>query len=157
MRGFSVQVSPVPVVASVTDIDLRAAPIEPSWILEGTPNARNSTLSRSADGLASTLVWDCTAGKFQWIYDIDETIYFLEGTATISDGHGPTKTYKAGDVLFIPRGAILHWHVEHYVRKVAFCRRTTPWIVGFALRAIGKIRRTLLPASGPAPGFLNAN
>lgn len=145
-------------VASVTNVDLRAAPIEPSWILEGAPHARNAVLSRSADGLASTLVWDCTAGKFQWFYDIDETIYFLEGSATISDGHGAPRTFTAGDVLFLPKGAVCHWHVEDYVRKVAFCRRTTPWLVGFAVRAAGRLRRTLLPRSGQQSlGFLGAN
>ncbi|WP_336488029.1 cupin domain-containing protein [Methylobacterium nigriterrae] len=145
-------------IPSVTSVELKSAPIEPSWIQEGNPQARNATLSRSADGLASTLVWDCTAGRFQWIYDIDETIYFLEGSATISDGHSEPKTFRAGDVLFLPRGAVCHWHVETYVRKVAFCRRTQPKIVGFAMRAIGKIKRTLArrPSQTVAPGFLEA-
>ncbi len=118
--------SKTPMIASLTTVDLRPAPIEPSWIREGNPMARNATLSKSADGLASTLVWDCTAGKFDWHYEIDETIYFLEGSATISDGVNPPKTFGPGDVLFLPRGAVCHWHVENYVRKVAFCRRTVP-------------------------------
>ncbi|TGD99501.1 cupin domain-containing protein [Methylobacterium nonmethylotrophicum] len=130
-------------IASLTSVELSPAPIEPSWIRDGNPVARNATLSRSADGLASTLVWDCTAGKFDWIYDIDETIYFLEGSATISDGHSPARTFGPGDVLFLPRGAVCHWHVETYVRKVAFCRRTQPWAIGFMMRAIGKIGRML--------------
>ncbi|WP_370875537.1 cupin domain-containing protein [Methylobacterium amylolyticum] len=144
-------------IASVTSVDLRSAPIEPSWIHAGEPQARNATLSRSADGLASTLVWDCTAGTFEWHYDIDETIYFLEGSATISDGHGPAKTFTAGDVLFLPRGAVCHWHVESYVRKVAFCRRTQPKLVGLAMRAIGKAQRIFKRGSAPqATGLLGA-
>ena len=141
-----------PMIASLTSVELKAAPIEPSWVQEGNPVARNATLSRSADGLASTLVWDCTAGKFQWIYDIDETIYFLEGSATISDGHSPAKTFGPGDVLFLPRGAVCHWHVESYVRKVAFCRRTVPWSVGFVMRALGKIGRMVKPGSARGNG-----
>lgn len=151
------QISPVPIVASVTTLELKPAPIEPSWIRKGSPAARNATLSRSADGLSSTLVWDCTAGEFVWIYDIDETIYFLEGSATISDGHGPARTYVAGDVLFLPRGAVCHWHVESYVRKVAFCRRTLPWSVGFAMRAWGRIKRTVMPGGSRVGGLMPAN
>lgn len=140
-----------PMIASMTEVELKPAPIEPSWILTGTPTARNATLSRSADGLASTLVWDCTAGTFNWIYEIDETIYFLEGSATISDGVNSPKTFGPGDVLFLPRGAVCHWHVESYVKKVAFCRRTLPYSVGFVVRAFGRIKRLLNP--GASGGF----
>lgn len=133
----------IAVIASVTTGDLRAAPIEPSWVHEGMPIARNTLLSRSADRMAWTLVWDCTAGKFEWHYDIDETIHFLEGSATISDGAGLTKTYEAGDVLFIPKGAVCQWHVETYVKKVAFCRRTAPKALSLTMRAIGKCRKML--------------
>lgn len=135
-------------IPSVTSGELRAAPIEPSWIHEGQPVARNTMLSRSADGMAWTLVWDCTDGRFEWHYDIDETIHFIEGSATISDGLSPPKTFRAGDVLFIPRGAVCHWHVESYVRKVAFCRKTQPKVVALALRAAGKAKRMLSRRSG---------
>ncbi len=147
-----------PMIPSVTSVELQEAPIEPSWIREGNPIARNATLSRSADGLASTLVWDCTAGTFDWHYEIDETIYFLEGSATISDGHSPPRTFRAGDVLFLPRGAVCHWHVESYVRKVAFCRRTQPKVLAFAMRAAGRLSRMVRRNSRPAPssGFLQA-
>ncbi|GJE56803.1 hypothetical protein EKPJFOCH_3311 [Methylobacterium thuringiense] len=144
-------VATIPMIPSVTSVDLRAAPIEPSWIRKGNPLARNATLSRSADGLASTLVWDCTAGEFQWIYEIDETIYFLEGSATISDGHNPPKTFGPGDVLFLPRGAVCHWHVESYVKKVAFCRRTLPKTVGLGMRAFARLVRMV--KGGSSGGF----
>ncbi len=42
------------IVTSRTDVELKPAPIEPSWIIEGNPVATNCTLSRSADGMAST-------------------------------------------------------------------------------------------------------
>jgi uncharacterized cupin superfamily protein len=145
-------VSTTPMIPSVTTGDLRSAPIEPSWIHEGMPIARNTMLSRSADRLAWTLVWDCTAGKFEWHYDIDETIHFLEGSATISDGINPAKTFVAGDVLFIPRGAVCHWHVESYVRKVAFCRQTQPKYLALALRAFNKVKKMLRRKSSPTVG-----
>lgn len=141
------------ILTSTTAVELKPAPIEPSWILEGNPVATNCTLSRSADGMASTIIWQCTEGKFEWHYDIDETIYFLEGSATIDDRRGTVKTFTAGDVLFLPRGAVCDWHVESYVRKVAFCRRTQPKLVGLAMRVIGRLQR-MVRKPAPAPiGF----
>lgn len=129
-------VATIPMIPSVTSVDLRAAPIEPSWIRKGNPLARNATLSRSADGLASTLVWDCTAGEFQWIYEIDETIYFLEGSATISDGHNPPKTFGPGDVLFLPRGPCATGMSRATSRRspsaVAPCRRRSASACGLS-------------------------
>jgi hypothetical protein len=43
--------------------DLKPSPIEPSWIIEGNPEARSRPLSTSADGAATTLIWSCTEGK----------------------------------------------------------------------------------------------
>ena len=58
----------------VEQVDLNPSPIHPSWILEGNPVARNRLISSSADGTASALIWDCTAGRFNWFYDVDETV-----------------------------------------------------------------------------------
>jgi uncharacterized cupin superfamily protein len=45
-------------------VNLTPRPIEPSWIIEGNPVARSCVLSESADGFASTIVWECSEGKF---------------------------------------------------------------------------------------------
>ena len=80
------------ILPATTDVELRSAPIEPSWIIEGHPMARNALLSRSEDGTASTIVWECTEGKFNWYYDIDETIHILEGSIVLeSDTMKPTQ------------------------------------------------------------------
>lgn len=154
--SFAKTMSITPMIPSVTTVELRSAPIEQSWIREGAPAARNAVLSKSADGLASTLVWDCTAGRFEWHYDIDETIYFLEGSATIDDRRGTVKTFTAGDVLFLPRGAVCDWHVESYVKKVAFCRRTQPKAIAFVMRALAKVQRSFKRSPAPALGFAEA-
>src|SRR5215469_3077729 len=52
---------------------LNSAPIVPAWILEGSPAARGKLLSGSTDDKASTYMWDCTAGRFNWFYGCDET------------------------------------------------------------------------------------
>ena len=122
------------------------APIEPSWVIEGNPVAQSSVLSKSADGLASTIVWECSEGKFNWYYDFDETILILEGSIVLeNDAMRPTR-YGVGDVIFFKDGAHAKWHVEGRVRKLAFCRTTQPLLFGFALRAFNKIKRTLMPS-----------
>jgi uncharacterized protein len=127
------------------DVDLAQRPIHPSWIIEGKPEARCCVLSQSADGLASTMVWQCTEGRFNWYYDFDETILILEGAIVLeSDGMDPTR-YGPGDVIFFKDGAHARWRVEGHVKKLAFCRKTQPVWLGFALRVIGKVRRILLP------------
>jgi hypothetical protein len=144
------------IVPSQTEVELKPAPIEPSWIIEGNPTASNATLSRSVDGTASTIVWQCTEGKFNWHYDIDETIYILEGSVVIeSDNMKPTR-FGPGDVIFFKNGASARWHVEGHIRKLAFCRRTQPQLVGLALRVASKLRSLLMPPKHKA-SLLGAN
>jgi uncharacterized protein len=129
-----------------TATNLKPSPIEPSWIIEGNPIAQSSLLSKSADGQAWTVVWQCSEGKFHWYYDVDETVLILEGSIVLeNDAMHPTR-YGPGDVIFFKKDADAKWHVEGHVRKLAFCRKTQPVLLGFALRAFSKIKRTLMPA-----------
>ena len=128
-----------------TTSKMMPSPIERSWIIEGNPIAQSSFLSKSADGQAWTVVWQCSAGKFHWYYEIDETMLLLEGAIVIeSDGMPPTR-YGPGDVIFFKEGAHAKWQVEGHVRKLAFCRRTQPFLLSLAVRAFSKIKRTLIP------------
>ena len=69
----------------------------------------------------------------------------LEGAIVIeSDGMPPTR-YGPGDVIFFRQGAHAKWQVEGHVRKLAFCRKTQPVLLNFAVRAFSKIKRTLTP------------
>jgi len=99
---------------------LTPAPIPPQWILEGEPQARNRHIAGSTDGLGSTLMWDCTAGRFNWFYDVDETVYLLEGSITVVDSAGQVNHLRAGDTFFFPQGTRFEWTVPTYVRKIAF-------------------------------------
>ena len=111
--------------------DLTPRPIESSWIIEGNPQASSSILSTSGDGVACTIVWHCTEGRFDWYYDFDETILILEGSIVLeSDDLAPTR-YGPGDVIFFKDGAHARWHVEGHVKKLAFCRKTQPAWLGF--------------------------
>ncbi|MGY8665505.1 cupin domain-containing protein [Bradyrhizobium sp. UFLA05-109] len=123
------------------NVDLKPSPIEPSWIIEGNPEARSHLLSTSACGTATTLIWSCTGGKFNWYYDLDETIMILEGSMVIESDGMPPKRYGVGDVVFFREGAHAKWHIEKYVKKVAFLRQTNPVGLGYAIRAINKLKR----------------
>ncbi|MDE2375873.1 cupin domain-containing protein [Bradyrhizobium sp.] len=130
-----------------TSVDLKPAPIEPSWIIEGNPEARSCALSTSDDGTATTLIWHCTEGKFNWYYDFDETIMILEGSIVLESDGMPPKRYGVGDVIFFRDGAHAKWHVEGHVKKIAFCRKTNPVLIGFMVRVLNKLKRMFL-----APG-----
>jgi uncharacterized cupin superfamily protein len=135
-------------------VHLTPRPIEPSWIIEGNPLAQSCVLSHSADGLASTIVWQCSEGKFDWYYDFDETILILEGSIVLENDAMPPTRYGAGDVVFFRDGAHAKWHVEGHVKKLAFCRKTQPVLLSFAFRLLSKIKRTLMPSGKRQPAGL---
>lgn len=122
---------------------LAPSPIDPSWIIEGDPVAQSCMLSQSSDGLACTIVWECSEGKFNWYYDFDETILILEGSIVLESDTMSATRYGPGDVVFFRNGAHARWHVEGRVRKLAFCHTTQPYLLGFALRAFNKIKRIM--------------
>jgi uncharacterized cupin superfamily protein len=135
------------IVFGTGNVKMGPAGINPDWILEGNPVARNNLLSSSADGTASTWLWDCTAGKFNWFYDIDETVYFLEGSVSIKDSAG-IRHLKAGDTVFFPAGSSAEWNVEHYVRKVAFLRIPMPRSVQIVKRLYKAAKRLVSGGNG---------
>jgi hypothetical protein len=143
-------------IAKLT-VDLTPRPIEPSWVIDGRPDATWCVLSQSADGLASTMVWHCTAGKFNWYYDFDETILILEGGIVLESDTMPPTRYGPGDVIFFKDGAHARWHIESHVKKLAFCRKTQPVWLGFALRVVLKLKKMFLPAGDRQPASLMAS
>ena len=126
----------------VEKIALEPSPINRDWILEGDPHARAILLSRSADGTASTFIWDCTAGRFNWYYGVDETIYVLDGGMTIKDAGG-THRLTAGDTIYFPAGVSAEWIVESYVRKIAFVRAKLPRSLASARRVYQHLKRVV--------------
>ncbi|WP_036280457.1 cupin domain-containing protein [Methylocystis sp. ATCC 49242] len=122
-------------------VEMQPCPINPAWIIEGAPVARNFILSRSDDGGACTLIWDCTEGVFDWYYDIDETVYVLEGSVIVRDDDRNERRLGPGDHAFFPAGSHAVWRAESYVRKVAFCRNPVPKPIMLATRIAKKLAK----------------
>jgi uncharacterized cupin superfamily protein len=118
--------------------DLLPQPIDPSWIKEGTPMARALTLTESPDGLLTTGIWDCTAGRFTWIFGTDEIVHILEGEVTVVDGDR-THHLVPGSVCYFPQGLETVWSVPKYVKKTFVLRaayRSPLRRVASALKAV---------------------
>ena len=126
------------------DVQLSAAPIRPDWVLAGRPQARNTVLAKSADRTALTMFWDCTAGRFRWEYDQDETIHVLEGSATLTLDDGRVERLSPGDVVFFPAGRSATWEVQSYIRKLAVFREPVPQTLAVVVRLRVKLRQMLL-------------
>jgi uncharacterized cupin superfamily protein len=120
--------------------------IDPGWLRTGTPLTRCDEHSSTVDGFAWTMVWDCTRGTFDWHYDVDEFVVILEGSVRVTDSTGRSHTLSAGDVGYFPAHTKWFWEVDHYVRKIAFCRVEVPLGLRFATRVARRLQRTVRPA-----------
>ena len=70
--------------------------------------------------MALTAMWDCTAGRFNWFYDVDETICVMEGTIRVREAAGVERQLSPGDTYLFAAGTRYEWTVPRYVRKIAF-------------------------------------
>jgi uncharacterized cupin superfamily protein len=127
------------VFADPSTVSLDPMPIQPAWILEGTPQAHARELARSADGTAVVVAWSCTAGRFRWHYSVDETVHVISGEVFVTDEEGVERHLGPGDMAFFPAGCDSVWRVPSAVRKLAVCRHALPKPLGFALRAWKKL------------------
>jgi uncharacterized protein len=140
------------VVADLSAVALDPAPIEPSWIIEGAPEARAKELARSADGTAVVVDWSCTAGQFHWHYSVDETLHAISGEVFITNHGGAERRLGPGDMAFLPAGSCSLWRVPCAVRKLAVCRQSLPKPFGLAPR-FRMVRNSHKPEESVLPGF----
>lgn len=120
---------------------LEPAPINPDWILEGTPEARCLELSAGTRRSTNTAHWSCTKGRFRWYYGCDETVLFLEGEVIVTDESGTVYHGKPGVSLFFPAGTSAVWEVPSYIRKIAFNHQPVHPLLNFMDRAYNKLCR----------------
>ena len=127
---------------SVTQTNFQPSPINPDWIIEGNPIARALTLGIAPDQRFSCAVWECQAGRFKWVFGLDEIIHILEGEVIIEEA-GTQKiihTLRPGDTALLPAGLTAYWTVPKYLKKFAIHRSVKRT---FLQRAISKLARLL--------------
>src|SRR5436305_318662 len=78
------------VATTVADADLASWPLPAEWVHDGTPDASGAVLSRSDDSRIVRGVWQCTPGRFHWVFSYDETLVVLSGRATVELDTGET-------------------------------------------------------------------
>jgi uncharacterized protein len=123
------------------NVDLEPEPINPDWIVRGTPTARSKKLLTSRDWTANVVVWDCTPGAFHWRYTRDETIYVLAGEAFISTGPGQERRFAAGDLGFFPNGFSCNWRITQTFRKFVVQKETMWAPLGMGVKVCKKLLR----------------
>ncbi|MBV1706058.1 MAG: DUF861 domain-containing protein [Hyphomicrobiales bacterium] len=143
-----------PAIIFPDQLNLKPSPINPKWIISGAPEARSALLSTTADGLATSIVWDCAPGSFNWYYDFDETVHFISGSVTIRDAAGETKTLGAGDMVVFPAGSHAVWTVHSRVRKIAVCKRALPRQIGLVISVLRAVKRRIKGTGAPTAGAL---
>jgi uncharacterized cupin superfamily protein len=132
------------------ELGTQTQPITPSWVLTGSPVSRTKSVARSYDWTENIVVWDCTAGRFQWHYSQDETAVVISGEAFILNEQGEERRLGPGDVVFFPAGTSCTWRVPDSIRKIAVVRETLWRPLGFGLKAWKKLLR-MTGIAGEAP------
>jgi uncharacterized protein len=150
--------SPV-LVEDVQAIELKSQfqPLDPALVTEGQPGSRSKTLSVSRDRLSDVMLWECTAGQFNWHFVRDEVIFAISGKAYFVQADGTERCMAAGDVVFFPAGTSCSFRVDDHFRKVAVLRETISRPEGYVLKIWKKLVRIAFPfAAAPAAAKTSA-
>jgi uncharacterized protein len=118
--------------------DFRPAPIEPSWIIDGNPTARSVALTRGKDGKFASGLWECTAGRFKYIFPDDEVVHILEGEVHLREENGAEHLLRPGDTAYFPQGLTSYWTIPQYLKKFAIFHTPTR---SLSQRILGKIKK----------------
>ncbi|VWB24450.1 cupin [Burkholderia latens] len=88
-------------------------------LLTPTPQCRNQTDYRSADGQFTCGTWDSTPyHRTAMLYHHYELMYLLEGSVTFVDEAGRRATFSRGDIFLVEQGAKCSWESLGHVAKV---------------------------------------
>ena len=87
-------------------------------IVEGASRPTAYTAYTDPSGVFTVGVWACDAGTLA-INDlaIDEACYLIKGEVIISDRHGNTERFIAGEAFLLLRGFIGTWHMPGPILK----------------------------------------
>src|ERR1700753_539263 len=85
---------------------------------EGAGDPRAYTAYMDPSGVFTAGVWACDAGTLK-IEDlaIDEACYLIEGGVVITDSHGNSERFVAGEAFVLHRGFVGTWHMPVPIKK----------------------------------------
>lgn len=86
--------------------------------IKGAAQPLAHTAYTDPSGVFTAGVWACDAGTLR-IDDLamDEACYLIEGEVIISDCHGNTERFVAGEAFLLHRGFVGTWHMPVPIRK----------------------------------------
>ena len=129
------------VMATPTCLELSPSSIPVEWIFSGSPKAWNKEVATSHDRISQIVVWECTAGHFNWHYNKDESVVVISGEAFLVKPDGQEVRFGAGDVGFFPAGTTCTWRVPGLFRKIAVMREPMWRPLGYAAKAWNRLLR----------------
>jgi hypothetical protein len=98
-------------------------------------------------------MWDCTAGRFNWFYTVDEVIHVIEGSVILEDAAGARRQLQPGDTFLFPAGTRFLWTVPEYIRKIAFLHSPLSRKLRLAKRVFHILKSPFQRAPAPSSGF----
>lgn len=86
--------------------------------VQGAQRPRAYTAYRDPSGVFTAGVWACDAGVLE-IEDlaIDEACYLIEGEVIITDRHGNSERFVAGEAFLLKRGFVGTWRMPYPILK----------------------------------------
>jgi uncharacterized cupin superfamily protein len=106
-----------PFAHRVADLGLEPAPLDPSTVVEGSPEVSELILHTSKDGRVVRGIWQITPGVVEDV-EADEVFVVLAGHATIEVEGGPTLELEPGVVGVLRAGDRAVWRIHETLRKV---------------------------------------
>lgn len=92
---------------------------DPKLVVSGSPQWAERLVHEDPTGQYTVGVWSTTPYERKVIsFPRHELMHILEGAVTITDGKGGSETFRAGDTLFVPKGAEMGWKNDVPVKKV---------------------------------------
>ena len=86
--------------------------------IQGAANPLAHTAYTDPSGVFTAGVWACDAGTLEINnLAVDEACYLIEGEVIISDSHGNTERFVAGEAFLLHRGFVGTWHMPGPIRK----------------------------------------
>jgi len=95
-----------------------------SLILGAVPEQHRHAYYTDKTGQFSVGIWHSEPFE-RPVYEFDhyDLMYIVKGVATVSDGAGDDQVFKAGEAVFVPKGAPYKWKNDEFVTKI-FCAFT---------------------------------